>query len=383
MGTDTDAQIPNNSYFFNPLTVKWENLNTQPGFENGAFLIRAKGTRTGGGGSNQNPVAVATASKSQASINESITFNGSQSYDNDGQISQYFWEFGDGNSSTQPIVSHSYSNSGTYNIKLTVTDNLGATGTATGQIIISGGGGGNQNPVAVATASKSQASINESISFDGSQSYDNDGQISQYLWEFGDGNSSTQAMATHSYSNSGTYNIKLTVTDNLGAKGTATGQIVIGGSNQNLVTANPTSGTIAPGGSQTITLTLDAQNLDVGSYTGQVSISTNGGNITIPIDYLVNVEKISSLSNEFTLSQNYPNPFNPSTVIEFSLPYSSEVSLKIYDMLGKEVVNLLEEQKVAGQYRVSFDGSSLSSGIYFYKLEADNFRASKKMLLIK
>ncbi len=292
MGTDTDAQIPNNSYFFNPLTVKWENLNTQPGFENGAFLIRAKGTRTGGGGNNQNPVAVATASKSQASVNESITF-------------------------------------------------------------------------------------------DGSQSYDNDGQISQYLWEFGDGNSSTQAMVTHSYSNSGTFNIKLTVTDNLGATGTATGQIIIGGSNQNLVTANPSSGIIAPGGSQTITLTLDAQNLVVGSYTGQVSISTNGGNITIPIDYLVNVEKISSTPDNYRLTQNYPNPFNPTTTIEFSLPQNSKVLLKVYDVLGKEVISLVNEEKSAGSYKVNFDAGNLSSGLYFYKLETENFNEVKKMLLVK
>jgi PKD repeat protein len=244
-------------------------------------------------------------------------------------------------------------------------------------------GGGNQNPNAVATVSKTQVMVNESISFDASQSTDNDGQITQYLWNFGDGTNSSQKSATHSYSQANTYNYSLTVTDNQGATGQATGQIIVSSSSTNLVTVSPASGSIQPGGSNTITLTLNAQTISEGTYSGQVSITTNGGNITIPIDYLVDVEKISSLPNEYSLSQNYPNPFNPSTVIEFSLPKPSEVSLKIYDLLGKEVANLLEEQKSAGQYRVSFDGASLSSGIYFYKLEADNFRASKKMLLIK
>jgi len=149
------------------------------------------------------------------------------------------------------------------------------------------------------------------------------------------------------------------------------------------VTVNPASGSIAPGGSQTVTLTLDAQSINEGTYTGQVNISTNGGNIIIPINFLVDVEQISSLPDEFSLSQNYPNPFNPTTNIEFSLPKSSEVSLKIFDMLGKEVVSLIKENKLAGTYRVSFDASKLSSGIYFYRLDTDLFSQSRKMLLLK
>ncbi len=75
------------------------------------------------------------------------------------------------------------------------------------------------------------------------------------------------------------------------------GQIIVTGSNStNLVTVSPASGSIQPGGSNTITLTLNAQTISEGTYSGQVSITTNGGNITIPIDYLVDVEKISSLT---------------------------------------------------------------------------------------
>jgi hypothetical protein len=85
----------------------------------------------------------------------------------------------------------------------------------------------------------------------------------------------------------------------------------------------------------------------------------------------------------FSLSQNYPNPFNPSTTINFDLPYDSKVSLKVYDMSGKEAANLLNENKTAGYYSVNFNASSLSSGIYFYSISAGNFTAVKKMMLVK
>jgi len=156
-----------------------------------------------------------------------------------------------------------------------------------------------------------------------------------------------------------------------------------GGSSVDLVTVNPASGSIAPGNSQNINLTLNAQNLNEGTYTGEVNITTNGGNITIPIDYLVDVEQISNVPTNFSLSQNYPNPFNPSTIIEFSIPRLTNVSLKVFDALGKEIVNLVDEEKSAGQYKVTFDAKVLSSGIYFYRLDTDGYSQSRKMILIK
>ncbi len=87
--------------------------------------------------------------------------------------------------------------------------------------------------------------------------------------------------------------------------------------------------------------------------------------------------------DRFDLSHNYPNPFNPSTRINFALPNDGKVSLKIYDMTGKEVMTLVNEVKSAGYYSVSFNASSLSSGVYFYTISADNFTATKEMMLIK
>ncbi len=91
----------------------------------------------------------------------------------------------------------------------------------------------------------------------------------------------------------------------------------------------------------------------------------------------------SSIPGQFALNQNYPNPFNPSTVISFSVPLTAQVTLKVYDVLGTEIATLINEEKSAGTYQVTLDGSSLSSGMYFYKLQSGNFAETKKMSLLK
>ncbi|RPI63015.1 MAG: T9SS C-terminal target domain-containing protein [Ignavibacteriales bacterium] len=86
---------------------------------------------------------------------------------------------------------------------------------------------------------------------------------------------------------------------------------------------------------------------------------------------------------EYKLSQNYPNPFNPVTRINFQLPYASNVTLKIYDVVGSEVATLVNEIKAAGNYNFDFNASSLASGVYYYKLQAGDFVQNKKMILMK
>jgi len=102
---------------------------------------------------------------------------------------------------------------------------------------------------------------------------------------------------------------------------------------------------------------------------------------------LVGVEEDEDvINNSYTLSQNYPNPFNPSTQIKFSIPKSGFVSLKIYDVLGKEVTNLVSKDLNAGSYSVKFNAEvnqSLASGVYFYRLESGQFSQTKKLMLIK
>jgi hypothetical protein len=83
------------------------------------------------------------------------------------------------------------------------------------------------------------------------------------------------------------------------------------------------------------------------------------------------------------LAQNYPNPFNPSTKIRFEIPQVSHVSLKVFDVLGREVLTLVDEVIPAGVYYVRFDGSTLSSGVYFYRLKAGESVKTKRMILLK
>ena len=86
---------------------------------------------------------------------------------------------------------------------------------------------------------------------------------------------------------------------------------------------------------------------------------------------------------DFALSQNYPNPFNPSTIISFSIPQSSFVTLKVYDILGNEITTLVNETKEAGRYDINFDALGLSNGVYFYSIKAEDFTSTRKMILIK
>jgi parallel beta-helix repeat protein len=103
-------------------------------------------------------------------------------------------------------------------------------------------------------------------------------------------------------------------------------------------------------------------------------------------NYLVSVENNSMTENvpkEYALHQNYPNPFNPVTKISYEIPVKSQVTLKVYDMLGREVAKLYEGEREAGRYEAEFNGMRFSSGVYFYKLEAGGYTAVKKLILVK
>jgi len=97
----------------------------------------------------------------------------------------------------------------------------------------------------------------------------------------------------------------------------------------------------------------------------------------------VQVDNLPGVVATYSLDQNFPNPFNPSTTINFAIPKTGVVSLKIYDLLGKEVMTLLNAEKEAGKYSVTFNASKLGSGVYFYTLKSNGYSESKKMMLLK
>ncbi len=143
---------------------------------------------------------------------------------------------------------------------------------------------------------------------------------------------------------------------------------------------------IAPQSSDTITVSCIPS--VVGFARDTLRIVSNAPNS--PALVPVSVQGFSSTNNDnpnkpiqFALEQNYPNPFNPSTVIRYQLSVASNVTLKVYDVLGREVTTLVNQRQSAGQYSVVFNAQSLSSGTYFYRLTAGAFTSIKKMLFVK
>jgi len=144
--------------------------------------------------------------------NHTITFNGSESYDPDGSVILWFWDFGDGDNDTGVIASHAYLDNGNYTVTLAVTDDDGSTSVANATKTVL-----NRPPIASLTESTENATIGETINFNASGSYDSDGSIVNYFWDFGDGSNDTGITASHAYATNGTFIVTLTVTDDDGA----------------------------------------------------------------------------------------------------------------------------------------------------------------------
>jgi hypothetical protein len=114
----------------------------------------------------------------------------------------------------------------------------------------------------------------------------------------------------------------------------------------------------------------------VGTY-GIILKTTNGG-----VSF-VEEEKINEIPTTYSLTNNFPNPFNPSTKIRYSVPQSSRVVFRVFDILGDEIETLVDEQKAIGTYEITWYAENLPSGVYFYRLQASNFVEIKKMLLLR
>jgi PKD repeat protein/KaiC/GvpD/RAD55 family RecA-like ATPase len=163
------------------------------------------------------PSASFTVSSTTAYTNETVTFNATSSYDPDGLILSYFWDFGDGTNATDIITSHAYTHEGVYTVSLTVTDDDNNTDSAVSTENILSHGTTNQPPIAIFTVSAQNVYVGDSLGFNASASYDPDGTITSYFWEFGDQTNSTGVTVSHQYSQPGNYTVKLTVSDNGGS----------------------------------------------------------------------------------------------------------------------------------------------------------------------
>jgi len=166
-----------------------------------------------------------TESAQTVYTDETISFDASASYDPDGSIVSYFWDFGDGTNGTGVIVSHSYLEDSDYVVTLTVTDDRASTSTTTASKTIL-----NRPPAAMFTESAETVYGGELITFNATASFDPDGTIASYYWDFGDGTNKTGPVANHIYFSSGDFTVTLTVADNDGAFSSAEStKTVLGG----------------------------------------------------------------------------------------------------------------------------------------------------------
>lgn len=160
---------------------------------------------------NRSPVAIFTESATSVPTGTAIHFNASASYDPDGSLISYFWDFGDGTNGTGVMIDHTYADNGTYTVTLNVTDNDGATATFNEAKTVT-----NRPPTASFTESATTVYIGDLIYFNASASYDPDGIIVDFFWEFGDGTNASGIIVSHAYTNNGTYMVMLEVIDDDG-----------------------------------------------------------------------------------------------------------------------------------------------------------------------
>ncbi|HEY3296943.1 MAG TPA: T9SS type A sorting domain-containing protein [bacterium] len=155
----------------------------------------------------------------------------------------------------------------------------------------------------------------------------------------------------------------------------------------NWLSSNPSSGTVNPNGSTTVTVTAAPGQLQPNEYATMLRVYCNapGSPFLIQADMnVLSVDQIpGAVPTEYALHANYPNPFNPTTLLPFDVPQNSQVAIIVYNVMGQEVATLVNGKYAAGRYQVAFDGEGLPSGLYLVKMTAGSYAAMNKMMLLK
>jgi PKD repeat protein len=264
---------------------------------------------------NRPPIANFNESAETVLTGEPITFDASSSFDLDGWIISYFWDFGDGTNLTDIVVDHSYVDDGIYTVTLAVTDDDEATTTNTSTITVL-----NRPPVALFTESATIVFKGEAIEFNASESYDLDGTIVSYLWTFGDGKNATGVTVSHAYAVKGTYVVTLTVTDDDGAGASANAtKTVIGG--HDIEVTNVTVSKNVAGQGYTLTINVTLSNLGDTTETFNVTIYGN----TTQIIMFSDITLVSDGSTSFTFTWNTSDfAFGNYTISAYAWPVENE-----------------------------------------------------------
>jgi PKD repeat protein len=210
---------------------------------------------------NQPPTASFAYSPGSPILGAAVAFDASGSMDPDGAIVSYAWDFGDGASASGKTTSHAYATAGTYTVRLVVTDDDGATGTTTRSVVVTPPTPANQPPTASFVYSPGSPIAGATVAFDASGSMDPDGAIVSYAWDFGDGGTASGAAVTHAYAFTGTYPVRLAVTDNDGLTDTTTRSIGVGeAAKADLVIAGITHSPANPAIGQAVNFAVTVRN---------------------------------------------------------------------------------------------------------------------------
>ncbi len=350
--------------------------------------------------------------------------------------STYSWDFGDGNTSTASNPSHTYTAAGTYTVSQTVTNGCGSNQSVMTNYITVTTPPCNP-PVASFSGTPTTGNAPMLVTFTDMTT----NSPTSWAWDFGDGGTSTAQNPSYTYSTAGTYTVSLTATNACGtdqsvmtnyitvnAGGPVTGEGFILSRNPDFSTddrvfsrtetiymklwtdvvnfndlsknrwelkdqnKNKIRQNFTNNFDNTYTAAFTLANLpsNATSWTWKGEAKDNAGNSYKPSTTItvnagaagLNAESNSISALSLALS-NYPNPFNPTTTISFTVPTSSQVSVVVYNINGREVETLVDGFFNAGVYEVDFDASRLASGIYFYKLTTGDQTETKKMLLLK
>ncbi len=262
------------------------------------------------------PVAAFSADTTSGDNPLTVTFTDESS----GSINAWSWDFGDGSTSTEQNPVHEYTTVDTFNVKLTVSGPSGTDQVEKKNYIITI----EPLPVAGFTADIIEGSVPMTVQFSDTSS----GAIISWLWQFGDGLTSTAQNPSHVYTKVDTYTVTLTVT--------------------------------GPGGVSKL------------SKTDYISVQFPTG-----------IAGLSEQPTTFALYGNYPNPFNPTTNITFDVPAAQHVKVSIYNVNGSLVETLVDEHKSPGRYTINWQASNRSSGTYFIRMVTEGYSKIQKCILLK
>jgi serine protease len=330
-------------------------------------VILAFSSCGGGGSSNNAPNANITVSTENGYAPLTVNFNASGSSDSDGSISSYAWNFGDDSAGTGLTIKHTYKSAGTYLAKLTVTDNDDSTDTATTQIVVEA-----SPPDARFTVSTDQGAAPLTVRFDATLSKDNDGSISLYAWNFGDGSTGTGSTVQHAFQNAGSFTARLTVTDNDGLTDSAYHQIsVSSGSPTHTYTI---SGTVTSSGQMIVDSDVNDPNA---SYTSNNSFAT-AQKITAPVTVsgFVNADNTGTIGDRFAQKGDYDDYYQVSLTKGMSISLymsedstNSELNLYLYNSTKTLVANgyTSTDKNGVASLTVSVDDT------YFIRVEAADY----------